>query len=289
MNEPEVRQALDDLAAQVPARDLTGGAWRRGRRLRRWRASATAAAAAAVVAAAIVVPTQLAGHGPAPVATGNGPHHDSHEQRQGPVPYATWHRDDNPVMNALGRGKLVLDDGCVYLREPDGRRTIPIFPDQARWNPANKTITLDGQTYGIGAHVRVGGGNTGASSADHIPKTCHRNKNGSSFWQVGSISVPFATPDRDITDTATRLDGRLVLDDQCLYLQQGDQRHVLILPNSTRWNQPKQTLTLNGKTIRVRDQVSLRGSHARARDANLVPDTCHPFRKDTTYVQIGQF
>ena len=77
---------------------------------------------------------------------------------------------------ALIRGRLALEDGCLYLREQDGGRVLPTFPwPGTRWNPESGTLTIFGrQRYRLGDIVEAGGGflseDAAASDRDAIQR-----------------------------------------------------------------------------------------------------------------------
>jgi hypothetical protein len=57
-------------------------------------------------------------------------------------------------------GRLVLEDGCLYLRQADGRRILPTFPwPGTHWEPKDSTLTVFGrQRFRVGQTITANGG-----------------------------------------------------------------------------------------------------------------------------------
>ncbi|MGH3503656.1 MAG: hypothetical protein ACRDQA_22595 [Nocardioidaceae bacterium] len=189
MSEQQLREALDDLAGQVPGRGHVTSAWSRGRRRRHWQQVGVAVAALAVVGAGVSIAQQVPGDsGPTVVSAGNDARSDraDHGPTTGQVPFATydnWQPGDSG-MNALATGTLVLDGGCIYLDTGHGRNLVLIFPSQTRWHQAAQTISLEGKSVKVGERVGFGGGNVDTTSADHIPTSCQRSSANAAFFLV---------------------------------------------------------------------------------------------------------
>jgi hypothetical protein len=66
---------------------------------------------------------------------------------------------------ALIRGTLVLEDGCLYLRNGE-TRILPTFPwPGTSWDAAMQTLTIFGrQRYRVGERIEAGGGFMGSDA-----------------------------------------------------------------------------------------------------------------------------
>lgn len=60
---------------------------------------------------------------------------------------------------ALIRGRLVLEEGCLYLRIGNNR-VLPTFPwPGTRWNPSTQTLNIfDRYSFRVGDQIEAGGG-----------------------------------------------------------------------------------------------------------------------------------
>lgn len=90
---------------------------------------------------------------------------------------------------------------------------------------------------------------------------------------------PFATYDRGSPSdamNASALEGTLVLEDGCLYLQAGE-RWLPVFPNDVNWDGPTQTLQDPPweASVRVGEQVRLGGGSVPYQpNVHAVPDSC---------------
>lgn len=57
-------------------------------------------------------------------------------------------------------GRLVLEDGCLYLRDADGERVLPTFPwPGSHWDSKTATVSIFGRyRFRVGQLVTAGGG-----------------------------------------------------------------------------------------------------------------------------------
>jgi hypothetical protein len=57
-------------------------------------------------------------------------------------------------------GRLVLEDGCLYLRDAAGGRILPTFPwPGTHWEPKDGTLTIFGRhRFRVGQMLSAGGG-----------------------------------------------------------------------------------------------------------------------------------
>jgi hypothetical protein len=178
MNEQRLRDLLDDLATEVPSSEVgVDMAWRRGRRRRLLRVAGGAAVVVVVL-----------GIGIAPWSfSRSGTFYTAAEH---PVPFATYHRTGS-LLALIEGARLSLEDGCVYVRGPNGNRTPLMFPRETRWNPSRQVIELDGTEVRMGEKVNIGGGLVSASRAEHIPTSCRYDHDYSlPFFQVGGMTLP---------------------------------------------------------------------------------------------------
>lgn len=64
-------------------------------------------------------------------------------------------------------GVLEVDGPCLYLRAPNGTRTLPAFATaNTRWNASQGALEVGGRTFRPGQSVRLGG-----SPAQPLPPT----------------------------------------------------------------------------------------------------------------------
>jgi hypothetical protein len=77
---------------------------------------------------------------------------------------------------ALIRGTLALEDGCLYLRDADGGRTLPTFPwPGTSWDEASQTLRIFGrQRFRVGDMVEAGGGFVTRDSGPNDPEVIQR-------------------------------------------------------------------------------------------------------------------
>jgi hypothetical protein len=75
-------------------------------------------------------------------------------------PLALIASSGGPGAQAALIGKLVLEDGCLYVVAAGGERWIPVFGFPAtRWNAAELRVEIaGGSSYRVGDTVRLGGG-----------------------------------------------------------------------------------------------------------------------------------
>lgn len=61
---------------------------------------------------------------------------------------------------AMISGRLMLEGGCLYLRQADGRRLLPTFPwPGTHWEPKDETLTIFGRHhYRVGQPLSASGG-----------------------------------------------------------------------------------------------------------------------------------
>lgn len=81
------------------------------------------------------------------------------------TPY--WPEGDGATI----RGRLALEDGCLYLRQADGRRLLPTFPwPGTAWDPVGLRISIFGRRHiRVGEELSAGGGfatREGGNSSD---------------------------------------------------------------------------------------------------------------------------
>lgn len=72
---------------------------------------------------------------------------------------------------ALLRGRLVREGGCVYLEGEDGERYLAALPSPGtRWLPDGAGVEIEGRAVPLGARVEVAGGETrvGGDSVDWV-------------------------------------------------------------------------------------------------------------------------
>lgn len=72
---------------------------------------------------------------------------------------ATYEPTGDGGDGALLEAQVVLTDGCVYV-EQDGRRMLPIFPDDQVERGTGEQLTYHGETYEDGDRIALGGGGT---------------------------------------------------------------------------------------------------------------------------------
>lgn len=70
------------------------------------------------------------------------------------TPY--WPEGDGAAIS----GRLTLEDGCLYLRQADGRRLLPTFPwPGTAWDPAAARLSIFGRYhFRVGDQIAAGGG-----------------------------------------------------------------------------------------------------------------------------------
>lgn len=182
MNTHDLREGMNELARDIPDSDFgADDAWRlaqRTRHRRRW--SVVAAAAAAVVA--IGAGTWLTGT----LVSGN----DNQYLTGDELPFATYHGRNAHLAALEPAGKLVLEEGCLYITTADNEDRVDILlPDDTSWDPARQELSLDGHTLRVGEVITFGGSTARAGSADHIPASCRdgRDLDEITFWQVGDL------------------------------------------------------------------------------------------------------
>lgn len=161
MNTRDLREAMDELARDVPAPDYAADAWQRGRRARR-RHRWTVTAAAATAVAAIGASSWLTGL--LPFAAD-----DQYLDGTGEKPFATYQGRGGTMLGGI-TGKLTLEDGCIRI----GGDLPVLLPDRTRWNPARQELTLDGNSIRIGEEGGFGGGWVDENTdVQNIPAGCY--------------------------------------------------------------------------------------------------------------------
>ena len=96
------------------------------------------------------------------------------------LPFGTY---DLPEKNAaqpqaLVRGTIIVDAGCVYLKSGN-RRYLPLFPAQfTGYVPSKRVVTIFGQSIPFGTEIETNGGYVPMSNLpnirmiDPIPDSC---------------------------------------------------------------------------------------------------------------------
>lgn len=119
-------------------------------------------------------------------------------------PFAFYERTGDPGEGpgALLEGRLMLEDGCLYVLETHfGDRWLPAFPADAHWDEATRTLSLDGRSVTAGEEVRLGGGERKPAGAwDEqsdlgIPVACawlwdELHERGEGVWMTTIIAQP---------------------------------------------------------------------------------------------------
>jgi hypothetical protein len=97
-------------------------------------------------------------------------------------PLALMASSGGPGAQAALVGKLILEDGCLYVVAARGERWIPVFGFPAtRWNAAELRVETAGASYRVGDTVRLGGGTiVPLEWAKPLPTGCRGNK----YWRV---------------------------------------------------------------------------------------------------------
>lgn len=69
---------------------------------------------------------------------------------------------------AMISGRLVIEGGCLYLRDADGGRILPTFPwPGTQWQPETGRISIFGRiNVGVGEQLTAGGGFATQAGAD---------------------------------------------------------------------------------------------------------------------------
>jgi hypothetical protein len=92
---------------------------------------------------------------------------------------------------ALVRGSLLLEDGCLYIVSPEGERWIAAFPSPGtRWNPEQLAVHVGIETVRLGERRRFSGGEVRnrKPTIDWMTPPAESCK-GSSVWMVSAVSA----------------------------------------------------------------------------------------------------
>ncbi|MBG6191826.1 hypothetical protein IWX64_002793 [Arthrobacter sp. CAN_A212] len=171
------------------------------KRRRRWTVVAGAAAAAAAVAAAVVIggnfgaSSPLPADEPEPIATGLGTPSATPSGEPTPTttvaagsPLATYTPAGEGSDAALLTGRLVLDDGCLYIEAPGSPRVLPYFPNTDT-SFADGMLSFFGTDYALGQEIALGGGGSSGSipvdgtDGYYTPESCESD----SQWIVSQV------------------------------------------------------------------------------------------------------
>jgi hypothetical protein len=91
-------------------------------------------------------------------------------------PFATYARSGPPGEgdSAMLEGELVLEGGCLYVREPSQElRWLPVLPNSAQWDAESRVLTLDDVTVAVGEEIGlVGGVLDDQALVEHLPEGC---------------------------------------------------------------------------------------------------------------------
>jgi hypothetical protein len=96
-------------------------------------------------------------------------------------------------LDALLRGPLYAEDGCLFVGEAGGELVGVAWPAGTRWNAARNTITVNGVEASLGEEVQLGGGLIDVS-VEKIPRMAWINPPrpeclGDMFWFAGGLST----------------------------------------------------------------------------------------------------
>ncbi|MBG6189305.1 hypothetical protein IWX64_000225 [Arthrobacter sp. CAN_A212] len=103
----------------------------------------------------------------------------------GTQPLATYSDPDDAGDAAGISGRLVLEEGCVYLTSPEfSERWVPVFRAEAEPEWRDGTLIFDGEEYSGDETVGLGGSEWGGDDADlSIPDACDDSPRWAA-WQV---------------------------------------------------------------------------------------------------------
>lgn len=164
-------------------------------------------------------------------------------------------------------GRLVLDDGCLWLEHQEGR-TLALWPSDARLEEAGDTVVVvqhAGRARAeVGTDVIGGGGGYGPENYDfvveligeQVPPACRGEDHYALVYDVRSASSiwgPLTLVDG--TGDMARTEGVVVITDACVFLEHDGERGLLVWPSDrTRWNSDDGTIsftTLDGVEVSV--------------------------------------
>ncbi|WP_019481784.1 hypothetical protein [Arthrobacter sp. TB 23] len=113
--------------------------------------------------------------------SGPSPQPDSGDQ-----PFATYSQSGASGDGAGIAGRLILEDGCVYLISPEfSERWVPVFRAEANPEWRDGTLVFDGEEYAADETVGLGGsGWEGSEDPLTIPESCDDSPRWTT-WTVG--------------------------------------------------------------------------------------------------------
>ncbi len=102
----------------------------------------------------------------------------------GTQPLATYSDPDDAGDAAGISGRLVLEEGCVYLTSPEfSERWVPVFRAEAEPGWRDGTLIFDGEEYTGDETVGLGGSEWGGDADLSIPDGCDDSPRWAA-WQV---------------------------------------------------------------------------------------------------------
>lgn len=195
---------------------------------------------------------------------------------------------------ALIGGRLILDDGCLWLEHQEGR-ALPLWPSGSSLEQAGDTLIVvqhGGRARAeVGTDVLGGGGGYGPEHYDfvveligeEIPPACRGEDHYALVYDVRAASSewgPLALVDG--TGDMARNEGVVVITDACVFLERDGERALLVWPSDrTRWNSGDGTIAftpLAGVEVSVESgpRVVLAGGGADVRaDGDAWADPIH--------------
>ena len=159
------------------------------------------------------------------------------------------------VMEAETQGQLVLENGCIRLKDMDDTDYLLIWPPRFELTVDGEDIHMRddaGVSLSVGETIQLGGGEKKITHLKTMVEPSILNHCPGPYWVIGEIQTlyfPKLVEQRTLMEAETQ--GQLVLENGCIRLKDmGGTDYLLIWP-------PRFELTVDGEDIRMRDDAGV--------------------------------
>ena len=166
-------------------------------------------------------------------------------------PYFPKLVEQTSAMEARTQGELVLENGCIRLKDMGNTDYLLIWPPRFELTVDGEDIRIrddSGVSLSVGETIELGGGEKKIAHLKTMVEPPIPNHCPGPYWIIGEIQTPYfprLVEQRSLMEARTQ--GELVLENGCIRLKDmGNTDYLLIWP-------PRFELTVDGEDIRIRD------------------------------------